>query len=256
MANVPPAMRAALNAGTREARTLVELLVIDFAQLLESLGGLPEDALRAMRDAEGPGPLAKTQGKRLGITQRMELGGTLLDRHARKRLTKLSSHTSDTVRGWAAYALARREGLTLAQRVSAMRPFADDPNPGVREWAWLALRPAIIQAPLDAIDLLTPWTREPSANLRRFASEATRPRGVWCSHIDLLKREPRHALPILQPLRADASRYVQNSVANWLNDASKTQPEFVEEVTTRWRRDAGEDRATAYICKRATRSIA
>jgi 3-methyladenine DNA glycosylase AlkC len=256
MADVPPEMRAALNAGTREARTLVEILVIDFAQLLESLGGLPVDALRAMRDAEGTGPLATAQGTRLGITQRMELGGALLGRYARKRLATLSSHPSDTVRGWTAYALARHDGPTLSQRASAMRPFADDPNPGVREWAWLALRPAIIASPLEAIDLLTPWTRESSANLRRFASEATRSRGVWCSHIDLLKREPRHALPILQPLRADPSRYVQNSVANWLNDASKTQPDFVREITTRWRRESGEDRATAYICTRAMRSIA
>jgi 3-methyladenine DNA glycosylase AlkC len=255
MADVPPAMRAQLNAGTREARTLVEILVIDFAKLLASLDLVPKAALEAMRDAEGPGPLSKSQGKRLGITQRMELAGTLLDQHARPHLPTLANHTSDTIRGWTAYALARREGLTLAQRLSAMRPFADDPNPGVREWAWIAARPAIVAAPLEAINLLTPWTRENSANVRRFATESTRPRGVWCAHIDLLKREPAHALPLLEPLRADPSRYVQNSVANWLNDASKHDPKFVKQLTTRWLRDADSDRATTYICNRATRSM-
>lgn len=254
MADVPPAMRAQLNAGTREARTLVEILVIDFAKLLESLDLVPKAALEAMRDAEGPGPLSKSQGKRLGITQRMELAGTLLDQHARPHLPTLANHTSDTIRGWTAYALARREGLTLAQRLTAMRPFADDPNPGVREWAWIAVRPAIVAAPLETIDLLTPWTRDSSANVRRFATESTRPRGVWCAHIDLLKREPAHALSLLQPLRADPSRYVQNSVANWLNDASKHDPKFVTTLTNSWLK-ASPAPATTYICRRAVRSL-
>jgi 3-methyladenine DNA glycosylase AlkC len=47
---------------------------------------------------------------------------------------------------------------------------------------------------------------------------------------------------------------VQNSVANWLNDASKTQPGWVEDVCDRW---LAESRApqTACIVRRATRSL-
>jgi hypothetical protein len=108
-----------------------------------------------------------------------------------KRVEALSRHRSDTVRGWCAYALAGERGLALDESLSRMRVFAADAHFGVREFAWLAVRPALAAEIERGIALLTPWTREHDANLRRFASEATRPRGVWCAHIALLRREPQ-----------------------------------------------------------------
>jgi 3-methyladenine DNA glycosylase AlkC len=143
--------------------------------------------------------------------------------------------------------------LTLAQRLTRVRPFADDSHFGVREWAWLALR-SHLAADVDAsLELLQPWTSDASPRVRRFAIESMRPRGVWCTHIDVLKKDPALALPLLQSVRADVDSYVQASVGNWLNDAAKSQPIWVAELCQEWTKNG--DANTARICRVGTRSV-
>lgn len=241
VADVAPDILAQLNAGEIEAATLSENLATDFAALLAAT--IPELATHAQQI-----------DSKAGVTKRMaQVARILSDESGQTRLTWLSQHPSDLLRGWGAYLLALDKSLTLSEKLQTMRPFADDPHFGVREWAWLALRPEIAEKPTEAIQALVPFATESSEYLRRFACEAIRPRGVWAAHIKLLKETPEHALPILEPLRADPSRYVQDSVANWLNDAWKSQPEWVEVLCARWAEESSTE-ATSYIVKRALRN--
>lgn len=243
MADIPPDIRAGLNNGTVETKTLSEGLAIDFRLLLKA-------ALPSSKPLPDAAELAST----VGITRRMAfVGGWLVREFGMKQWEHFAQHPSDTVRGWAAYMLGGAD-LSLPRQLHLVQRLADDGHSGVREWAWLALRPAVAADLETALGKLVPWTRHKSANVRRYASEMTRPRGVWCSHLGALKQVPEMGRPILDPLRSDCSKYVQDSVANWLNDASKSQPAWVEAVCAEWLADS-ETAETKRICRRALRTI-
>lgn len=249
MADVPADVLADLNAGHAETRTLVEMYAVDMAGLLDRVA----PGLGPALGVDGGGNRSTNGGA--GITRRMATAGAvLLEAKGPPIIDTLAAHPSDIVRGWGAYALGAWDGPDLADRLARVRPFADDPHFGVREWAWLALR-GWIAADIDqTIARLAPWTAEASPNLRRFAVESTRPRGVWCKHIAALKADPALGLPLLEPLRADPSPYVQDSVANWLNDASRSAPDWVRALCARWHGD-GASPATERIRQRALRSL-
>jgi 3-methyladenine DNA glycosylase AlkC len=168
--------------------------------------------------------------------------------------TILATHTSDTVRCWACYCISKNEKLTTKKTLQQIQPFAADNHFGVREIAWLSVRPIIAKNLVESIAILSTWAISTNENIRRFASEATRPRGVWCEHINELKENPSLALAILQPLKNDVAKYVQDSVGNWLNDASKTQAAFVLKICKQWEKES-KSKETAYIIKKALRTI-
>lgn len=243
IADIPPDVLERLNAGTIEGRSLAEGLAVDFHLLLGNV-------LPAKREI----PAAATIFPDTGVTRRMASAGRWLhSEFALKDWDHFAGHASDTVRGWAAYMLATSD-LSLAKKLHQIRPLADDSHSGVREWAWLALRPAVAADLSGALAKLRLWTSSPSANVRRYASEITRPCGVWCAHLTELKTSPEAGRVILDPLRADPAKYVQDSVANWLNDASKSRPDWVEELCRDWLSESSSP-ATARICKRALRTL-
>ncbi len=243
MADITPAVQRRLDSGEWSTASLPEALAIDFAKLMRAVA--PELSKAKLRELD----------PQLGVTKRMALAGRLLyQEFGDEAWPRFSVHQADTVRGWAAYALACDERLPLAKRLKQSRLLADDVHFGVREWAWIALRPAIANDLRLAIDLFRRWTSEPSVNLRRFAVEITRPRGVWCAHLSDLKRNPEPGLVLLEPLIDDSEKYVQDSVANWLNDAGKSHPEWVREVCAEWLAKS-DTKATRRICQRAMRSI-
>lgn len=243
---IPNARQAGVQRGLAEARTLGEILAVDHAELL---GHVLPDASVAVREAV-------REAQSLGILARMQAIGAVLGEHIGEGGCRaLTRHHSDTVRGWGWFALAElHRDAAPADLVALLRPAADDPHFGVREWAWLSVRPLLAARLAPSIAALAALTSDPSERVRRFACEALRPRGVWAAHIPALKNDPGQGVPVLEPLRADPSKYVQDSVGNWINDAAKTAPEWAIDLTDRWLRESPVD-ATERIVRRGRRSL-
>lgn len=255
IALIPPVVLEALNDGLLPTVHLNEFLAIDLPRLARRVArdvGLDAQAER-LEDTLAMLPAFAPMQRHSHVARALyDLTAARPDRDS--VATALAAHPSDVARCWAAQWIALA-ALPLADKLDAVWRFAADPHFGVRETAWMAVRDEIAGDVDAAVRLLLPWTRHADPNIRRFASESTRPRGVWCAQIEALKSEPWRGLPLLEPLRAEASRYVQNSVANWLNDAAKSQPDWVQEVCARWARESPGE-ATGYIVRRARRSLA
>lgn len=244
LADIPWDVADRLSRGVEETRTLTESCVVDFPRLMEcAFPGLGEVFSVTLR------PDAR-------ITARMEAAGRfLIEQKGVQAIGQVASHKADTVRGWAAYMIRHAPDLSLAQRLERARLLADDPHFGVREWAWIALRPHVAADIEDSLDILSAWTSEESANLRRFAVEIVRPRGVWCRHIRALCDDPEKGRRLLDPLREETARYVQLSVSNWLNDAGKSRPAWVKAWCRRWREETRHPDATGWIVTHALRNL-
>jgi 3-methyladenine DNA glycosylase AlkC len=255
MSEVPPAVLAALNCGQTQTLNLVEWLATDQRELarrvLPALGlsSRLDTVLAAVAATLKPTAMQQSRAIGLALARAVEIRSS-----PRSTYQRLLAHRSDVVRNWVAFIIGGKRGLPLDQRLNAIRPLAMDPHFGVRETAWLGLRPAVEAELETAIELLTQWPAHHHEGIRRFASELTRPCGVWCNHLVRLKAEPQLALPILEPLRSDAAKYVRDSVGNWLNDASKSQPQWVKSLCRRWMRES-KTPETGYIVNRALRTL-
>jgi 3-methyladenine DNA glycosylase AlkC len=246
LADIPQPVLEGLNAGMLESVNLTEWLAVDSMKLLEFV--LPTLKIKQSKSLLE----AAQEFSSFGVMQRTEKVAGLLE-VAGVSLELLADHRSDTVRCWAAFiAVTRAE--PLASKLESIKPFAVDSHFGVREIAWMAWRPNLIADLEPGLKLLEAWTKSDDANVRRFASEVSRPRGVWCAHIQVLKDKPELAAQILEPLRSDDAKYVQASVANWLNDASKTRADWVEETCARWLLESP-SKETKWIVNRALRSL-
>jgi len=246
MIEIPREVLARISQGLEPTMTLVEILAADFNVLLASVCSKTSKAF--------PKLFTREDGEPMGVVERMKVSGKALHEvHGRKGILTFASHPSDIVRGWASYMIGHIPDLEIQEYLRHIRPFADDPHSGVREWAWMAIRPHIAHQLLPAILSLEPWTRESSPFLRRFAIESTRPRGVWCQHISALREEPEIALPLLENVSQDPTKYVQDSCANWLNDASKSRPNWVRTLCASW--STSPNAATQRICTRAMRTL-
>ncbi|CAI8726057.1 DNA alkylation repair protein [Chryseobacterium sp. IT-36CA2] len=252
--DISPDILEQLNRGEIETANLTEWLAVDQRLLLENLL-LQNNRKEYLKPIlESVNQLKKQTVNTINETIGVELLNLAIKNKDDEFLHKLETHSADLVRCWAAYTIGRNNDLQLKEKLDKIQSFAVDTHFGVREICWMSVRTDISKNLDESLSILSEWTMHENENVRRFASESTRPRGVWCEHIHALKQNPGLGLEILEPLRSDSSRYVQDSVGNWLNDASKSQPEFVVEICDEWLRESP-TKETQYIIKKALRTL-
>ena len=252
--DIPPNILEQLNRGEIQAANLVEWLAIDRRILLENLLTQCDRKKYLQSILEHVNKLEKQTVNTIACAIGAGLYEQITIHKDKDFMQKISTHKSDFVRCWATEIIGNHTELSIEQMLLKIKPFAADKHFNVRECAWAAVRNCIVRNLHKSIAILSKWTKDKDENIRRFASEATRPRGVWCEQITELKQNPELGLPILEPLKSDSAKYVQDSVGNWLNDASKSQPEFVKKLCKRWEKES-DTKETKYIVKRALRTV-
>jgi 3-methyladenine DNA glycosylase AlkC len=131
----------------------------------------------------------------------------------------------DGLEGWALWPVGEfvaRRGIRQPERaLQALHAITQ------RFSAEFAIRPFIAAHPERVFPILQRWTGDPSAHVRRLASEGSRPRLPWGLRLQALVADPAPTLPLLRALMDDSSPYVRRSVANHLNDIAKDHPGLV-----------------------------
>jgi 3-methyladenine DNA glycosylase AlkC len=116
-----------------------------------------------------------------------------------------------------------------------------------------AIRTFINAFPDETLMTLIEWTTDHHYHVRRLCSEGTRPKLPWARR---LTTAVGYAVPLLDRLYCDPTRFVTRSVANHINDISKLDPDLAIDTLRRWR-DSGrqEVREMDYVVRHATRSL-
>ncbi|MEI1420715.1 DNA alkylation repair protein [Bacillus cabrialesii] len=115
-----------------------------------------------------------------------------------------------------------------------------------------AVRPFLLLDQEKMMAQLLAWSEHENEHVRRLASEGSRPRLPWGKSIPALQSDPSPILPVLEKLMQDESLYVRKSVANNLNDISKTHPQLLKKVADQW---YGTHPQTDWIIKHAYRTL-
>ena len=118
--------------------------------------------------------------------------------------------------------------------------------------AEFAVRPFIINHEERMMAQMFAWSKHENEHIRRLASEGCRPALPWGQALNKYKKDPSPILPILEQLKEDPSPYVRKSVANNLNDISKTHPDLVARIAKEW---FGKNEHTDWVVKHGCRTL-
>ncbi|MCL2244635.1 MAG: DNA alkylation repair protein [Treponema sp.] len=116
----------------------------------------------------------------------------------------------------------------------------------------IAVRPFIIKNEKRMMEQMYEWSRDKNELVRRLACEGCRPALPWAPALNNFKKDPSPVLPILEQLKTDPSIHVRKSVANNLNDISKTHPDLIVKLAQSW---YGKNEYTDWIVKHGCRTL-
>lgn len=122
------------------------------------------------------------------------------------------------------------------------------------EWA---VRPFIKKYPQQTMMFLLDCARSENVDIRRWASEGTRPRIPWGEQLQAFIAHPSATRDILEQLKFDPELYVRKSVANHLNDITKDNPDYVIQLLNSWKQQAtlADSKNIDWIIKQALRTL-
>jgi len=104
-----------------------------------------------------------------------------------------------------------------------------------------------------ALATISTWSASDDVDVRRLASEGTRPYLPWSIRVPEIPYGAGATVPILDALYRDPSDYVRRSVANHLNDLSRDHAALVVETAARWLADADEN--TEWVIRHGLRTL-
>ena len=165
--------KSLIDLGQLPTRNLAECLAVDQAALVNALTGqlpaaLVEHLAASADQAQALGLSKKVADIGLALGKWLEQAAESLRQHV---FEQCCTHPSDTVRSWAAFAQAYLSRSQPAEdALLAQFRFARDEHFGVREWAWIALRPRLAQHLEAALALLGRHTGDADPLVRRFLS--------------------------------------------------------------------------------------
>jgi 3-methyladenine DNA glycosylase AlkC len=116
-----------------------------------------------------------------------------------------------------------------------------------------AIRYFINAFPDETLKKILTWSKDSHYHVRRLSSEGTRPKLPWSQKINIPVTAP---IPILDNLFYDPTRFVVRSVANHINDISKTDPELAITTLSRWKKSGKQQPAEMdYLIRHALRTL-
>jgi len=156
--------------------------------------------------------------------------------------------------GWFVWSLGEFVARRVAQRPADLQRGLQCLHALTQRFtAEFAIRPLLRDHPNDVWPVLMRWSEDPSAAVRRLASEGSRPRLPWGLRLQASVADPRPAFALLHKLQDDPDEIVRRSVANHLNDIAKDHPELLADWLDQHLPDASSERRA--LLRHASRTL-